>query len=175
MPEFAQSATADMHAPAPALLAFRRDTLHLERLRFDDDGHGAAGNSTATRKRHLCCPSMVPPGVVSLDWLGPNPAPGSTATVPASSKTICVLVPGLTGSSEAAYMQRFAVALSNAGVHSVCYNPRGRGGNALTTPFLYSAGYTEVWVACLTSVGPLLARHCNQVCTARNNCATRHR
>jgi predicted alpha/beta-fold hydrolase len=33
--------------------------------------------------------------------------------------------------------------LGGAGMHAACFNPRGRGGNELRTPMLYSAGYTE--------------------------------
>lgn len=75
----------------------------------------------------------MPRGQVSLDWL---PQPDAAAPV-------CLLVPGLTGSSSSEYIRKAAAALHRSGVRVVVFNPRGRGGNQLLTPFLYSAGYTE--------------------------------
>jgi len=36
-----------------------------------------------------------------------------------------------------------AVHLSSQGWRVACFNPRGRGGNPVATPLLYSVGYTE--------------------------------
>ena len=70
---------------------------------------------------------------VSIDWLRQGDA----------AAPVCLLIPGLTGSSSSTFIRRAAVALHRAGVTVGCYNPRGRGGNELASPFLYSAGYTE--------------------------------
>lgn len=60
------------------------------------------------------------------------------------SRPIILIVPGLTGSSEAGYVRRSAHQLhANHGFRVACLNPRGRGGNKIGTPFLYSAGYTQ--------------------------------
>jgi predicted alpha/beta-fold hydrolase len=48
----------------------------------------------------------------------------------------------LTGDSRSPYLRRAAAALRAAGLRVACYNPRGRGGNALRSPFMYAAGYT---------------------------------
>ena len=53
---------------------------------------------------------------------------------------------GLTGDSSAGYVRRVAQELirrHSSPLRVACYNPRGRGGNPIRTPFLYSAGYTE--------------------------------
>ena len=84
-----------------------------------------------------CCPTAVPKGTISIDWLNTGAFLLGGQVAP-----ICVLVPGLTGSSESAYVRRAALALSNAGVRVACFNPRGRAGNELRTPFFYSAGFT---------------------------------
>ena len=55
---------------------------------------------------------------VSLDWLE---TPSMGDTVP-----ICVLVPGLTGSSGSAYIRRTACALRASQMRVACFNPRGR-------------------------------------------------
>lgn len=119
-----QTAFADAFAPPAAAVAdrFRRETLSLPPM----------SGPPQTR----CCPDSVPAGDVSLDWLPPGAGGGDEAT------PICVLVPGLTGSSSSAYIQRAALALSDAGVRVACYNPRARGGNELRSPFFYSAGFT---------------------------------
>ena len=54
-------------------------------------------------------------------------------------------MPGLTGQSSSYYVQHAARHIVTAwpGARVAAYNPRGRGGNALEQPFLYSAGFTE--------------------------------
>jgi predicted alpha/beta-fold hydrolase len=116
---FLQSGLAEAFQPAAAETRYDRETLHLPELR------GATSQ---------CCPDVVPAGLVSVDWLSAGCAPDTP---------ICILVPGLTGSSGCAYVRRAAIALHRAGVRVGCYNPRSRGGNKLLSPFLYSAGYTE--------------------------------
>jgi abhydrolase domain-containing protein 1/3 len=112
-----QSAYADRKPPVDPTALYVRETLSIPRL----------GASTTK-----CCPASVPPGVVSIDWLQqPGNAP------------VCILVPGLTSASTAPYIQRVGQALHAAGVRVGCFNPRGRGGNELLTPFMYSAGFTE--------------------------------
>ena len=113
-----QSGLASVNDPPGSATQFERETITLPALE---------------RSPNKCCPASVPPGVVSIDWLNQ----------PSADATICLLIPGLTGSSDTAYIRRAAVELHNAGVRVGCYNPRGRGGNALDAPFLYSAGYTE--------------------------------
>jgi len=82
----------------------------------------------------ICCPEVVPEGIVSIDWLdqGLN-----------KSAAIVILIPGLTGSSKAGYIRRSAKILHERGFRVACFNPRGRGENPLASPMLYSVGYTE--------------------------------
>jgi len=115
-----QSRLADLRPPPAEDTPFVRETLLLPAL-------------SSTPSSTPCCPELVPAGLVSIDWLD---QPDATAP-------ICLLIPGLTGSSDSAYIRRTAVALHAAGVRVGCFNPRGRGGNALQSPFMYSAGYTE--------------------------------
>lgn len=85
------------------------------------------------RADSVCCPEVVPSGEVSLDWLHCN----------REDAPIGLLIPGLTGSSSEGYIRRAAAVLHKLGYRVVCYNPRGRGGTAVKTPFIYSVGYTE--------------------------------
>lgn len=121
----AQSLMADQYAPVPCPI-FRRQEIELGALDFRPTG-------SAGRTRTACCPEVVPAGVCSLDWLD----------VPNACAPIVMLVPGLTGSSSSAYIQRAAVALHATGARVAVFNPRSRGGVTLRSPFLYSAGYTE--------------------------------
>ena len=89
----------------------------------------------ATPPRHSCCPTAVPEGLVTVDWLHP--------TIDQLSSPICLIVPSLTGSSDSSYVRRLSAKLREAGVRVACYHPRGLGGNPLISRFLYSAGYTE--------------------------------
>ena len=72
-----------------------------------------------------------------------NTSPILPCAQSAADAPICLIVPGLTSSSSSAYVRRAAATLHATGVRVGCYNPRGRGGNVLQTPFLYSAGFTE--------------------------------
>ena len=54
-----------------------------------------------------CCPAIVPPGLVSLDWL----------TQPEHSRAFVLLVPGLTGSAQSAFIRRAASVLYQASNH----------------------------------------------------------
>ena len=116
-----QSGLAETLPPPPEATPYVRETIELPALR------------TAPASKRRCCPDIVPHGVVSIDWL--NQAD--------SAAPICLLVPGLTGSSNSQYIRRAAVELHGAGFRVGAYSPRGRGGNPLVTPFFYSAGYTE--------------------------------
>jgi len=81
-----------------------------------------------------CAPKRVPEGLVSLDYIESKSN---------SPKAVVVVVPGLTGSSNSGYIRRLAEHLvETMDVRVAMYNPRGRGGNSLMTPFMYSAGYT---------------------------------
>ena len=60
-----------------------------------------------------------------------------------STTPIALIVPGLTSSSREGYVKRVAHTLRRRGWRVACFNPRGRGGNPVATPMLYSVGYTE--------------------------------
>ena len=85
------------------------------------------------------CPPLVPQGVVSVDWLEPE----GLKPLVAAEAPIVVIVPGLTSSSREGYVKRAAMRFLKEGWRVACYNPRGRGGNPVDTPMLYSVGYTE--------------------------------
>ena len=85
----------------------------------------------------LCCPPRVPPGVVSFDWYETSQRSSESD----AARPIVVIVPGLTSDSRSGYVQRIAAALWPQ-YRVAVYTPRSRGGNAVATPFLYSAGYT---------------------------------
>lgn len=99
-----------------------------------------------------CAPEIIPRGVVSLDWAfcrSMHPAVTDNDDDDGdddAAEIVVIVIPGLTGSSDAGYVQRLAhhiISYSSVRVRVACYNPRGRGGNPLVSPFLYSAGYTE--------------------------------
>jgi len=115
-------------------LPYCRETFQLGELRVPQD----------TGVLRTCCPAVAPAGVVSLDWLEPLQEDEATP--------VCVVVAGLTGSSQDSYVCRTAVALRESGMRVACYNARGRGGNSVSTPFLYCAGYTEDLRRVLSSV-----------------------
>ena len=118
-----QTVTADYpRGPAVGLAYCRRDTLRLEEVDF--------GGSPP----YQCCPRVIPAGTVTLDWHAVN-----------NSGPVVLVAPGLTGDSSSEYVKRISHALANAPqqYRPVVYNPRGRGGIGLDTPFLYSAGYTH--------------------------------
>lgn len=120
----------------PDELRMRRETIRLSAL--------GKGEGKSTR----CRPDVVPEGIVSLDWVSLSES--ETASTPDDEKdavVVVILIPGLTGSSSSGYVRRCASHLlrhnRGACLRVAIYNPRGRGGNELLTPFLYSAGYTE--------------------------------
>ena len=105
--------------PVPQL-ALRRERVELPRLQTEAD-------------HTTCSPKDVPAGVVSLDWLD----------VEREDAPIALIVPGLTGDSGSGYVRRVARELHDKhGFRVACYNPRGRGGNEVAAPFLYSVGWT---------------------------------
>jgi hypothetical protein len=73
---------------------------------------------------------------------------GATANQDTSMAPVVIIVPGLTGDSGAGYTQRMAAGILGTPAltaSKVCiYSPRGRGENPMLSPFLYSAGYTQV-------------------------------
>ena len=84
-----------------------------------------------------CCPAEIPEGVVSVDW-----AEGSPSASQADATFI--VVPGLTGGSNSAYVRRCVSTLARAapGRYRVGgYSPRGSNGNELKNSFMYSGGY----------------------------------
>ena len=101
-----QSRLADLRPPPAEATPFVRETLLLPAL---------SPTPSSTPWMTTCCPELVPAGLVSIDWLD---QPDATAP-------ICLLIPGLTGSSDSAYIRRTAVALHAAGVRVGCFNPRG--------------------------------------------------
>ena len=86
-----------------------------------------------------CCPLHVPPGVVSFDWYEGNA--DHAVETDDEAGPIVVIVPGLTSDRGSGYVQRIAAALRPR-YRVAVFTPRSRGGNAVSTPFLYSAGYT---------------------------------
>uniref|UniRef100_A0A7S4L9W9 AB hydrolase-1 domain-containing protein n=1 Tax=Paramoeba aestuarina TaxID=180227 RepID=A0A7S4L9W9_9EUKA len=99
------------------------------------------------REGSVCAPDIIPEGIVSVDWLEFEEESGATKDKISRARSeppIVILVPGLTGSSDSGYIRRTAeIFHSKGGFRVACFNPRGRGGNPLISPFLYSVGYTE--------------------------------
>ena len=114
-----------------------RQTFQLPEFR---NTHQPSNLPWVERDRHpeilTCCPEVVPPGEVSLDWAG---APEERADA------IYIVVPGLTGCSNESYIRCFVryMEINCPKSRVACYNPRGRGGNPITSDFLYSGGYTQ--------------------------------
>ena len=96
-----QSALAEAGAPPLAATPFTRESFELPTLE-------------EPTPPSACCPGSVPPGIVSIDWLHQDD----------EQAPICLLIPGLTGSSASGYIRRAAVALHASGVRVGCYNPR---------------------------------------------------
>ncbi|CAD7092621.1 unnamed protein product [Hermetia illucens] len=69
-------------------------------------------------------------GEVALDWL----EKGCDSESP-----VIIILPGLTGESQAEYIKCLVIAANNAGMRTVVFNNRGLGGIALKTPRLYCA------------------------------------
>ena len=129
-------------SPSPELIPTKIMEFRSEELRLP---------AMNKREGMKCCPNVVPEGVVSVDWLELGEGRKATKDEEKKMKTreesseppIVILVPGLTGSSESGYIRRTASIFHESGFRVACYNPRGRGGNPLISPFLYSVGYTE--------------------------------
>jgi predicted alpha/beta-fold hydrolase len=111
-----------------ASVKFTRETIYLEDTELD----------------LACAPRFVPGGEVSLDWFkSPNQTSPPSVSNSDSTDTIALLVPGITGCSESEYIRGAARELGELPATRCCvYNPRGRAGNTLSSPFLYSCGFT---------------------------------
>ncbi|XP_001603415.1 phospholipase ABHD3 [Nasonia vitripennis] len=73
-------------------------------------------------------------GEVALDWAEHNCC---------STSPIVIILPGLTGASEAEYIKCLVCAAKNVGIKCVIFNNRGLGGIKLKTPRLYCAANCE--------------------------------
>lgn len=73
-------------------------------------------------------------GEVALDWL----EEGCDKDSP-----VIIILPGLTGESQAEYIKCLVTAANNAGIRTVVFNNRGLGGVTLKTPRLYCAANCE--------------------------------
>ncbi|XP_012259726.1 phospholipase ABHD3 [Athalia rosae] len=69
-------------------------------------------------------------GEVALDWAESNCSPHSP---------IVIILPGLTGASQAEYIKCLVGAAKNVGIRCVIFNNRGLGGVELKTPRTYNA------------------------------------
>lgn len=70
-------------------------------------------------------------GVVALDW--------SSVGCDDESSPIIIILPGLSGASQAEYIKCLVLAANHCGMRTVVFNNRGLGGLELTTPRLYCA------------------------------------
>ncbi|KAL5286437.1 ABHD3 family protein [Megaselia abdita] len=73
-------------------------------------------------------------GAVALDWF--------TVGCEENSPVIIIL-PGLTGASQAEYIKCLVIAANNCGMRTVVFNNRGLGGLELKTPRLYCAAKSD--------------------------------
>lgn len=73
-------------------------------------------------------------GEVALDWLETNCS---------SDSPIIIILPGLTGESQAEYIKCLVCAANRIGIRTVVFNQRGLGGVNLKTPRLYCAANCE--------------------------------
>ncbi|XP_037946133.1 phospholipase ABHD3 [Teleopsis dalmanni] len=73
-------------------------------------------------------------GEVALDWLEENCAEGAPCII---------ILPGLTGESQAEYIKCLVWSANNEGMRVVVFNNRGLGGIELKTPRLYCAANCE--------------------------------
>lgn len=73
-------------------------------------------------------------GEVALDWL---------ETDCDSESPLIIILPGLTGESQAEYIKCLVTAANRTGIRTVVFNNRGLGGVELKTPRLYCASNTE--------------------------------
>ncbi|KAI9092336.1 hypothetical protein K1719_027836 [Acacia pycnantha] len=74
-------------------------------------------------------------GVVALDWVS-----GDDRLFPPNSPVL-ILLPGLTGGSEASYARHLLVTARSKGWRVVVFNNRGCGNSPVITPQLYSASF----------------------------------
>ncbi|XP_046959651.1 phospholipase ABHD3 [Vanessa cardui] len=95
-------------------------------------------------------------GQVALDW-----AEIEEETEDGSPRPVMLVLPGLTGGSQADYVRCLVAAARQLGAHCVVFNNRGLGGLPLTTPRLYCAvshaDLAEVVEAVSARGSPLLA------------------
>lgn len=90
-------------------------------------------------------------GEVALDWLEEN----------CGDDAPCIIIlPGLTGESQAEYIKCLVIAANNAGMRVVVFNNRGLGGIELKTPRLYCASNCEDLSEVVHHVRKNLAAHC---------------
>ncbi|EAT32449.1 AAEL010695-PA [Aedes aegypti] len=73
-------------------------------------------------------------GEVALDWL---------ETDCDSESPLIIILPGLTGESQAEYIKCLVMAANRTGIRTVVFNNRGLGGIELKTPRLYCASNSE--------------------------------
>lgn len=73
-------------------------------------------------------------GEVALDWMENNCKPDAP---------IILILPGLTGESQAEYIKCLVIAANQIGLRTVVFNNRGLGGVTLKTPRLYCASNCE--------------------------------
>lgn len=73
-------------------------------------------------------------GEVALDWL---------ETDCDSESPLIIILPGLTGESQAEYIKCLVMAANRTGIRTVVFNNRGLGGVELKTPRLYCASNSE--------------------------------
>ncbi|XP_058804046.1 phospholipase ABHD3-like [Phymastichus coffea] len=73
-------------------------------------------------------------GEVALDWAEENSSPASP---------IVIILPGLTGASQAEYIRCLVYAAKNSGMRCVIFNYRGMGGVKIKTPKFYCAANCE--------------------------------
>ncbi|XP_055603129.1 phospholipase ABHD3 [Uranotaenia lowii] len=78
--------------------------------------------------------SLKDGGEVALDWLETNCD---------SDSPLILILPGLTGESQAEYIKCLVMAANRCGIRTVVFNNRGLGGIDLKTPRLYCAANTE--------------------------------
>ncbi|KAL1377899.1 hypothetical protein pipiens_004108 [Culex pipiens pipiens] len=78
--------------------------------------------------------AMKDGGQVALDWLESNCDPESP---------LIIILPGLTGESQAEYIKCLVTAANRIGIRTVVFNNRGLGGLELKTPRLYCASNTD--------------------------------
>ncbi|KAK7404278.1 hypothetical protein VNO78_05042 [Psophocarpus tetragonolobus] len=86
-----------------------------------------------TLRRH--CLRTQDGGAVSLDWVS-----GDDRRLPSDSPLV-ILLPGLTGGSEDAYVRHMLVRARSEGWRVVVFNSRGCGDSPVTTPQFYSASF----------------------------------